>query len=80
MLALPDLDAVSVALPNCLHAPISIAAMEAGKHVLCEKPLAATLAAGEAMVAASQPHRQTADDHLQLSLSLRRPVHQAADQ
>ena len=54
MLALPELDAVSVALPNFLHAPVSIAAMEAGKHVLCEKPLAATLADAEAMVAASQ--------------------------
>jgi predicted dehydrogenase len=54
LLKMPDLDAVSVALPNFLHAPISIAAMEAGKHVLCEKPLAATLPAGEAMVEASR--------------------------
>ena len=35
-----DLDAVSVATPTHLHAPISIAALEGGRHVLCEKPLA----------------------------------------
>jgi predicted dehydrogenase len=37
-----DLDAVSVATPTHLHAPISIAALEGGRHVLCEKPLART--------------------------------------
>jgi predicted dehydrogenase len=41
-----DLDAVSVCTPNAFHAPVSIAAMEAGKDVLCEKPMA--MNAGEA--------------------------------
>jgi predicted dehydrogenase len=59
MLAMKELDAISVALPNYLHAPVTIAALTAGKHVLCEKPLAATLADAEEMVAASQRTGQT---------------------
>ncbi len=51
-LALPGLDAVYVATPNHLHRAITAAAAAAGKHVLCEKPMATTLADAEAMVAA----------------------------
>lgn len=49
-----EVDAVSVCVPNYLHAPISIYALEHGKHVLCEKPLANTVSAGEAMVSAAK--------------------------
>ena len=50
----PEIDAVVLALPNHLHAPMSIAAMRAGKHVLVEKPMAATVAEAEAMKAVAE--------------------------
>jgi predicted dehydrogenase len=56
IIADPTIDAVTIALPNALHAEVSIAALNAGKHVLCEKPLAMTVAQGEEMVATA--HRQ----------------------
>ncbi|GCE11340.1 Gfo/Idh/MocA family protein [Tengunoibacter tsumagoiensis] len=48
-----DLDAVSIGVPNHLHAPIALAAFERGLHVLCEKPLARTSAEAETMVEAA---------------------------
>jgi predicted dehydrogenase len=53
LIAQPDIDGVSICVPNYLHAPMTIAALEAGKHVLVEKPLAASVAEGEAMVEAA---------------------------
>jgi predicted dehydrogenase len=50
LLADPTIDAVSVCTANTSHAEISIAALKAGKHVLCEKPMATTLEHCEAMV------------------------------
>jgi predicted dehydrogenase len=47
-------DAVVICTPPDLHAEIAIAALEAGKHVLCEKPLCRTLEEAEAMVAAAR--------------------------
>ncbi len=54
MLANPDIHAVSVTTPNFLHAEASIKALEAGKHVLCEKPLAMNAVEGQQMVDAAQ--------------------------
>ena len=50
LIAQPDIDAVHVCVPHYLHAEISVAALKAGKHVLCEKPLGMTLREAEAMV------------------------------
>jgi predicted dehydrogenase len=49
-----EVDAVVVATPNALHAPQAIAFLEAGKHVLVEKPMAPTVAEADAMVAAAR--------------------------
>jgi len=50
----PEIDAVYVPLPNNLHATWSIRAAQAGKHVLCEKPLAASAADARAMFDAAE--------------------------
>ena len=54
LLADPAVDAVYVSLPNALHHQWTIRALEAGKHVLCEKPLAATAAQADEMFDAAE--------------------------
>ncbi|MBC7237894.1 MAG: Gfo/Idh/MocA family oxidoreductase, partial [Chloroflexi bacterium] len=50
----PHVEAITLCLPHHLHAPIAIEALHAGKHVLVEKPLAATLEEADAMIAAAE--------------------------
>ena len=50
----PEIDAVSVCTPNNIHAEMTIAALEAGKHVICEKPIASSLKDAEAMESAAK--------------------------
>lgn len=50
----PDIDLVDICTPGDTHAEIAIAALEAGKHVLCEKPLANSVEEAEAMAAAAE--------------------------
>lgn len=54
-----DLDAVSVCTPNYLHAPITVAALEAGKHVLCEKPMATSELEANQMIEAAKNSGKT---------------------
>ena len=58
LLALDDIEAVSVCTPNFMHKEPTIAALRAGKHVLCEKPIARNAAEGRAMVAAARRYRR----------------------
>jgi len=53
LLERPDIDLVDICTPGDSHAEIAVAALRAGKHVLCEKPLANSVAEAEAMVAAA---------------------------
>lgn len=54
LIADPEVDVVSVTTPNAFHAEMAIAALEAGKHVWCEKPMAVALADAERMAAAAK--------------------------
>jgi len=67
MLASENLDAVSIALPTHLHKAISIQCLEAGVHVLCEKPMALSVPDCDAMIAAAA----RAGKHLMVAHCLR---------
>src|SRR6202140_1494084 len=55
LLADPDIDAIYNPLPNHLHVPWSIKALQAGKHVLCEKPIALTAAEAKTLLPVRDP-------------------------
>jgi len=50
----PDIDVVDICTPNNVHAEIAIAAAKAGKHIICEKPLARTVEEARAMTEAAK--------------------------
>lgn len=52
-----DVDFIVIAVPDALHCPIAIDAVQAGKHVLCEKPLAISLAEADRMIATARSER-----------------------
>ena len=54
MLEDPDIDAVSICTPNHMHSDLTVASLKAGKHVLCEKPMALTLKESGAMILAAE--------------------------
>ncbi|KQS61331.1 myo-inositol 2-dehydrogenase [Rhizobium sp. Leaf371] len=54
LLADPEVDVISVTTPNAFHPEMAIAALQAGKHVWCEKPMAPALGDAEAMLAAAR--------------------------
>jgi predicted dehydrogenase len=59
MLAEADIDAVSIIVPNKFHAPLAIQALEAGKHVFCEKPPALNAAEVKELIAAADKSGKT---------------------
>jgi predicted dehydrogenase len=58
LLADPEIDAIYNPLPNHLHVPWSVKALQAGKHVLCEKPIALTAAEAQALLDTARQYPQ----------------------
>jgi predicted dehydrogenase len=72
MLAMEELDLVSIAAPNYLHAPMTLEALRAGKDVLCEKPMALSARDAEAMVQEARRRQR----RLMINVGMRfNPVH-----
>ncbi|WP_217895034.1 Gfo/Idh/MocA family protein [Sphingobium sp. Z007] len=79
----PDIDAVYIILPNSLHAEYAIRAAQAGKHVMCEKPMATSVAECQAMIAACKKagtklmigYRSRFEPHNRLAIDLARSGH-----
>lgn len=79
----PEIDAVYVILPNALHAEYVVRAAKAGKHVMCEKPMATSVAECEAMIAACRAagtklmigYRSRFEPYNQLAIELARSGH-----
>ena len=61
MLKEPDIEMVSICAPNSLHCQMTKDIAAAGKHIVCEKPLAMTIAEGEEMIAAAKKARRPPD-------------------
>jgi len=85
MLKTPGLDVVDICLPTCMHAEHTIKALQAGKHVICEKPMAMNAVEAGRMIAAAKkakrmlfvghcirfwPHYEKADDIVKPGMEL----------
>ena len=66
MFDMEEIDFVSIATPNYLHAPMSIAALKRGKHVLCEKPMATSLKDAKAMVEVAKEAKKKLMIHMSM--------------
>jgi len=59
LLAMDEIDAVSIALPNCLHYLVTMAALKAGKHAMCDKPMAMNQQEAKRMIDEAKKRRLT---------------------
>ncbi len=73
LLAQPEIDMVSIGLPNVLHAPVTIEALNAGKHVLCEKPMTTSSALANEMIATARRNGRllSVNQHMRFDRSVR---------
>ena len=75
----PDIDIIDICTPNNYHAPLAIGALDAGKHVLCEKPLAPTPAEILDIIAARDRSGKTSYDGSASPLSWQLKSHKGRD-